>query len=152
MPPRCRPNAAVLVAFVDKGIRYFLFRTPRYLVATLFCNYFSRSASLAQASAVFISWYYLGNSQILRRHTTVLFWLRVWTTPKYFEVVISLVSSDDVRSCLWCFFFRTLLLSSFLKSRDHRCRPFPPPGSCLQFLSRIWFNNLTARRLLIDSC
>ena len=32
-------------------------------------------------------------------------------------------------------------------SRGHRCRPFFPPGSCLQFLSRIGFSNPPARRI-----
>ena len=46
-------------------------------------------------------------------------------------------------------FFSTHLLSSFWTSRGHRCRPFFPPGSCLQFLSRIGFSNATARRFFI---
>ena len=40
----------------------------------------------------------------------------------------------------------TSLLPSFWTSRGHRCRPCFPPGSCLQFLSRIGFSNPTARR------
>ena len=45
-------------------------------------------------------------------------------------------------------FFGTLLLSSFWRtSRGHRCRPFFPPGSGLQFLSRIGFTNPA---LLVD--
>ena len=39
------------------------------------------------------------------------------------------------------FFFHTHLRSSFWTSRGHRCRPFFPPSSCLQFLSRIEFSN-----------
>ena len=47
--------------------------------------------------------------------------------------------------------FRTLLLSSFWTSRGHRQASTPlPPGSCLQFLSRIGFSTLTARRFLIE--
>ena len=48
-------------------------------------------------------------------------------------------------------FFCTLLLSSFWTSRGHRCRP-SSPGSCLRFLSRIGFSNLTARRIFINCC
>ena len=48
--------------------------------------------------------------------------------------------------------FFTLLLSSFWISRGHRCRPFSPPGSCLQFLSRTEFSNPTARRFFIECC
>ena len=49
-------------------------------------------------------------------------------------------------SSLFFFFYRTFLLSSLWTSRGHRCRPFSPPGSCLQFLPRIGFSNPTARR------
>ena len=61
-------------------------------------------------------------------------------------------------ACYCCsagyFFFSllTLLLSSFWTSRGHRCRPFSPPGFCLQFLSRIGFSNPTARRFFIEGC
>ena len=50
------------------------------------------------------------------------------------------------------FFFLTLLLSSFWTSRGHRCRPFLPPGSYLQFLSRIGFSSPAARRFFIERC
>ena len=50
------------------------------------------------------------------------------------------------------FFFHTHLLCSFGTSRGHRCRPFSPPGSCLQFLSRIGFSNPTACRFFIECC
>ena len=48
------------------------------------------------------------------------------------------------------FFFCTLLLSSLWTGRGHKCRPFPPPGSCLHFISRIGFSNPTARRFFIE--
>ena len=50
------------------------------------------------------------------------------------------------------FFFCTHLLSSFWTSRGHRCRPVSPPGTCLQFLSRILvgFSNPTTRRFFIE--
>ena len=48
------------------------------------------------------------------------------------------------------FFLHTHLFSSFWTSRGHRCRPFPPPGSCLQFVSRIGFSNPTACRFFIE--
>ena len=50
------------------------------------------------------------------------------------------------------FFLHTHLLSSFWTSHDHRCHPFPPPGSCLQFVSRIGFSNPTDRRFFIECC
>ena len=43
--------------------------------------------------------------------------------------------------------FSTLLLSNFWTSRGHRCRPSPPPCTCLQFLSRIG----SAIALLVDN-
>ena len=54
-------------------------------------------------------------------------------------------------ACIFFFFF-SLLLFSFWTSRGHRCRLFPPPGSCLQFLSRIGSSNPTARRFFIEWC
>ena len=50
------------------------------------------------------------------------------------------------------YLFLLLMLSSFWTSRGHRRRPFPPPGSCLQFLSRIGFGNPSARRFFIECC
>ena len=50
-----------------------------------------------------------------------------------------------VCSTVFFFFPCTLLLSSFWTSRGHRSSLLPP-GSCLQFLSRIGFSNPTARR------
>ena len=44
-------------------------------------------------------------------------------------------------------FFVSLLLSTFSTSCGLRCRPFSPPGTCLQFLWRIRFSITTARRL-----
>ena len=42
---------------------------------------------------------------------------------------------------IYILFCTLLLSSSFWTSRGHRCRPFSPPGSCLQFfLSRIGFS------------
>ena len=51
------------------------------------------------------------------------------------------------------FFFTLLSLSSFwtLKPWSH-VSSLLPPGSCLQFLSRIWFSNPTARRFFIKCC
>ena len=37
--------------------------------------------------------------------------------------------------------------SFFGTSRDHRCLPFYPPGTCLYFLSRVGFSFPIARRL-----
>ena len=45
-------------------------------------------------------------------------------------------SGDRSRTCevdLFFLFFSHTLLSSFWASSVHRCRPFLPPGSCLQF-------------------
>ena len=46
-----------------------------------------------------------------------------------------------------CFFLLSILLSSFWASCGLRCRPFSPPGTCLQFLSPIGSSIPTARRL-----
>ena len=45
------------------------------------------------------------------------------------------------------FVFSRFYFSSFWTSCGLRCRPFSPPGTCLQFLSRIGFSVPTARRL-----
>ena len=78
----------------------------------------------------------------------------------------SLPRTDHVRtgapltpSTIFFFFSSSLLLSSstrrgflpsaiFWTSRGDRCRPFFPPGTCLQFLSRIGFSFSTV--LLVD--
>ena len=49
--------------------------------------------------------------------------------------------------CNFFFFFTHFYFPASGQSRGHRCRPFPPPGSCLQLLSRIGSAvPLTARR------
>ena len=41
---------------------------------------------------------------------------------------------EKIKTAIFFFFsFLTLLLPSFCTSRGHMCRPFSPPGSCLQF-------------------
>ena len=49
-------------------------------------------------------------------------------------------------------FFAHFLLSSCWTSLGHKCRPLFPPGSCLQFLSRMGFSNPTARGFFIECC
>ena len=49
---------------------------------------------------------------------------------------------------IYCFYFFTLLLSSFWTSHGHRCRPsLFSPGGRLQFIG---FSNPTARRFFIE--
>ena len=70
-----------------------------------------------------------------------------------FEQPTQYATSAYYKYTFFVSFFHTHLLSSFWTSRGHRCRPFPPPGSCLQFLSRITgFSNPTARRFFIERC
>ena len=46
---------------------------------------------------------------------------------------------------IYLYIFFTLLLSSFWTRRGSQVSPLLPPGSCLQFLSRLGFSNPSAR-------
>ena len=72
---------------------------------------------------------------------------------KSLREVPSHVLSSEASLVSWIFFFvLTRLLSSFWTSRGHRCRSFSPPVLSCQFLSRIGFRNLAARRFFIECC
>ena len=67
--------------------------------------------------------------------------------------VLYRTSIDTLDPSFFFFFFLTLLLSSFWTSRGwSQVSSLLPPGSCLQFLSRIGFSNPTARRFFIECC
>ena len=91
------------------------------------------------------------NTLILYRHDGM-------ETPIYvvkYRVLVPLrVSLQSGYTRTFLGFFSHLVLSRFWTSRGHRCRPFLPPGSCLQFLSRIWSSKSspTARRFFIECC
>ena len=70
------------------------------------------------------------------------------------ELSTAAVRGVSINSCvLSSHFFFFLFLSSFWTSRGHRylVSSFPPPGTCLQFLSRTGLSNPSACRFLIES-
>ena len=53
---------------------------------------------------------------------------------------------------LFIYFFRTFFTFQLLDKPWSQVSSLLPPGSCLQFISRIGFSNPTARRLFIECC